>query len=210
MDMRIVRDITNFIFLEDELERADVIFIPGGSYPQLPERAAALWREGYAPWVVPSGRYSVKRGKFGGVKSGAEKYPKEYMTECGFYTDVLLSNGVDADGIIPEEEAQYTAQNARFSKSLLDARGIRPQKAILCCKGYHSRRCLMYYQFSFPDTEFIIAPVYVNVTKENWFRTDKGVEKVLGELTRLGTQFVPEWEELKNGFTGTSKEDRRD
>lgn len=205
MNMRIVRDITNFIFLEDEPERADVIFIPGGSYPQLPERAAALWREGYAPWVVPSGRYSIKLGRFGGVKYGAEKYPKEYRTECDFYTDVLRSNGVDAGCIISENEAQYTAQNAGFSKRLLDERGIRPQKAILCCKGYHSRRCLMYYQFSFPDTEFIIAPVYVNVTRENWFRTDKGVEKVLGELTRLGTQFVPEWEELKNGFAGTSK-----
>lgn len=207
MRTRIVQDITDFIFLEDRPEKADVIFIPGGSYPQLPEKAAALWRAGYAPWVVPSGRFSIKCGGFAGAKSQAEKYNKEYATECAFYTDVLQAGGVDAAQIIPEDQARYTAENARFSKRLLEARGIRPQKAILCCKGYHSRRCLMYYQFSFPDTEFFVVPVYMGVTRENWFRTDIGLEKVLGELTRLGTQFMPEWEELKNGLTGTSGTD---
>lgn len=205
MNMRIVQDITDFIFLEDEPEKADVIFIPGGSYPELPERAAALWREGYAPWVVPSGRFSIKCGKFGGAKSQTEKYDKKYATECAFYTDVLREGGVDAAHIIPEDAAQYTAENARLSKRLLDEKGIRPQKAILCCKGYHARRCLMYYQFCFPDTEFVIVPVNIHVTKENWFRTDLGLEKVLGELTRLGTQLMPEWEGLKDGLTGTSR-----
>ena len=88
-----IDDITNFVFLEDELERADVILIPGGSYPELPERAAQLWREGYAPYVVPSGRYSITLGKFAGVKSKPEQYAKPYTTECGFYTDVLLARG---------------------------------------------------------------------------------------------------------------------
>ncbi len=55
----------------------------------------------------------------------------------------------------------------------------------------------MYYQFSFPETEFMIAPVCVNVTRENWYLTVQGQEKVLGELTRLGTQFGPEWEDLR-------------
>ena len=36
MNRRIVNDITDFIFLEDRLEKADAIFIPGGSYPELP------------------------------------------------------------------------------------------------------------------------------------------------------------------------------
>ena len=67
MNRRIVNDITDFIFLEDRLEKADAIFIPGGSYPELPERAAELWKEGYAPYVVPSGRFSITRGEFAGV-----------------------------------------------------------------------------------------------------------------------------------------------
>lgn len=195
--MRIISDITDFIFLEDRLEKADAIFIPGGSYPELPERAAELWKEGYAPYVVPSGRYSIMRGEFAGVKSKAEKYRKAYVTECEFYTDVLQAGGVAHDCIFQETEAQFTAENARFTRKLLDAKGLRPGKAIICCKGFHSRRCLMYYQFSFPDTKFMIAPVYVNVTRENWYQTAAGQEKVLGELTRLGTQFGPELKGLE-------------
>ena len=75
MDMRIINDITDFIFLEDiparqgtengdsaegadfgeglpSKTKADVIFIPGGSYAELPERAAQLWKAGYAPYVL--------------------------------------------------------------------------------------------------------------------------------------------------------------
>lgn len=197
-DKRIIDELTNFIFIEDRLEKADAIFIPGGSYAELPERGAQLWKEGYAPYVVPSGKYSVVCGKFSGAKSKAERYRKDYITECEFYTDVLLSNGVAADSIFQEDEAGFTAENAWFTKKLLDAKGFHPQKAIICCKGFHSRRCLMYYQFTFPDTQFMIAPVYVNhLTKENWYLTDDGQKKVLGELTRLGTQFAPEWEKLK-------------
>lgn len=206
MNRRIVNDITDFIFVEDQLEKADAIFIPGGSYPELPERAAELWKEGYAPYVVPSGRYSITKGEFAGVKSKAEKYGKAYATECGFYTDVLRTNGVDSSCIFQEEEAQFTAENARFTRRLLEAKGLHPRKAILCCKGFHSRRCLMYYQFSFPDTEFMIAPVCVNVTRENWHLTALGQEKVLGELTRLGTQFGPEWESLRRGNAATAPE----
>ena len=191
--MRILKEISDFIFAEDVLEKADVIFIPGGSYPELPERAASLWREGYAPYLVPSGKFSVTCGKFMGVKSMADIYGNDYATECELYRDVLLRRGVDQSSILEEDRAEYTAQNARFSRVLLDEKGIRPQKAILCCKAYHARRSLMYYQLSFPDTQFMVAPVAVGgLTRENWYRTEAGFKKVLGELTRLGPQFMPE------------------
>ncbi len=194
MNMRIVNEITDFIFAEDRLEKADVIFVPGGSYPELPERAAQLWKEGYAPYVVPSGRFSVTCGRFMGLKSKAEVYGKDYTTECEFYADVLRRCGVDEDSILREDRAEYTAQNARFSRAILEGRGICPRKAILCCKAYHARRSLMYYQLSFPDTQFIVAPVAVGgLTKNSWHETERGLEKVLGELTRLGTQFTPEY-----------------
>ncbi len=134
MNRRIVNDITDFIFLEDRLEKADAIFIPGGSYPELPERAAELWKEGYAPYVVPSGRFSITRGEFAGVKSKAEKYGKKYATECEFYTDVLQIKGVAPDCILQEAEAQFTAENARFTRKLLDAKGLCPGKAIISAK----------------------------------------------------------------------------
>jgi len=200
MNMRIIKEISDFIFIEDSLTCADAILIPGGSFPELPERAAELWHEGYAPLIVPSGMYSVKLGRFAGVKSKADRYRGTYITECDFYSDVLLQNGVKSDAIICEDRSGCTAENARFTRRMLDERGISLQKAIICCKGFHARRCLMFYQFSFPETEFMIAPVLntpgMEITKDNWYLSAYGRKRVLGELERLGTQFSSSFEVL--------------
>ena len=200
MNMRIVEDISNYIFVEDELKKADVIMIPGGAYPELPELAAKLWKEGYADYIVPSGAYAITEGKFAGVKSKSEIYTGEYETECDFYCDVLKRAGVSEDVIIREDKSQFTAQNAWFSKDILAEKGLMPKKAIICCKAFHARRCLMYYQFTFPETEFIMVPAKDThggeITKENWYLSESGAARVLGELNRIGTQFMPEFTEL--------------
>jgi hypothetical protein len=66
MDNRIITDITNYIFVSDKPQKADIILLPGGSFPELPERAAELYHYGYAPPLLPSGGVSVKSEKFNG------------------------------------------------------------------------------------------------------------------------------------------------
>lgn len=204
MNMRVVKEISDFIFIEDELEKADAIMIPGGAYPELPELAAKLWKAGYADYIVPSGAYAITEGKFAGVKSKSDVYGGEYETECAFYCDVLKKHGVPEQAIIPEDKSQFTAQNAWFSKTLLEERSIVLKKAIVCCKAFHARRCLMYYQFTFPETEFLIAPAANThegkITRDNWYKSEIGVEKVLGELNRMGTQFLPEFTQLRKQY----------
>lgn len=47
--MKTINDITNFILLDNNPEKADIIFIPGGSYAELAEKSAELWNNKYAP-----------------------------------------------------------------------------------------------------------------------------------------------------------------
>ena len=61
MRNRIISDISEYIFVADEIQKVDAIFLPGGSFPEQPEYAAQLYREGYAKWIIPSGGLSVKR-----------------------------------------------------------------------------------------------------------------------------------------------------
>ena len=79
-----LENFTDFIFVEDEPEQADMIFVPGNGYPQMAERAAELWKGGYAPYILPSGKYSVVTGKFSGVLAKEEKYRGAYRTEWNF------------------------------------------------------------------------------------------------------------------------------
>jgi uncharacterized SAM-binding protein YcdF (DUF218 family) len=198
MNQRIIKDITDFVFIEDTLHNADIIFIPGGSHPELGEAAAKLWKQGYAPFVMPSGKVSIKTGKFGGVKARKDIYNLDYQTDCEFLTDVLIKNGVKKEAIYQEAESATTKENAYFSRKVADINGLQIKKAILCCKCFHARRALMCYQFAFPETEFIVHPVpyYMNevtISRDNWYLTPEGTTKVLGEMQRYGNQFNQEF-----------------
>ena len=198
MNRQIIDDITKFIFVENELEPADAVLIPGGSLAELPQEAARLWKAKMAPLVVPSGKFSIKTDSFHGARSQQDRYPGPFETEADFYTEVLVDCGVDGQAIIAEKRAMFTQQNALFSRELLAEHKIVLKKAILCCKAFHARRCLMYYQIFFPDTVFMIDPVArtqeYDISADNWYQSAIGREKVFGELSRIGTQFDMEFD----------------
>ena len=191
MNHRIIADITNFIFVSDEVGKADAIFLPGGSHPEQPEYAAKLYHQGYAKWLIPSGGISVKRDKWPGVRSKADIYNGNYQSDCEFFTDVFLKNGVPASAIIGEDKSGHTRDNAFLSRKAVDKRGVEIKTALIVCKAFHARRCLMLYQMAFPDVDIKVCPVHCyNITKDNWYQSEAGIDRVLGELARCGNQFV--------------------
>lgn len=185
-----LEEIKNFVFVEEEPEKADIIFVPGNGYPQMAERAAQLYKDGFAPYILPSGKYSIEKGKFSGVLAKKERYCMEYETEWEFLKDVLVKNGVPEEAILKENRATFTYENAKFSKEVTENAGITVRKAILCCKSCHARRALMYYQHVFPEAEILTVPVAADgISRQNWNQTEKGVEEVLGEVSRIIRQF---------------------
>lgn len=196
MNSRMITDISNFIFVSDEPEKVDAIFLPGGSFPEQPEYAAELYRQGYARWLVPSGGISVKRDKWPGVRSKADKYNGDYQSDCEFLTDVLLKNGVPASAIIGEDQSGHTRDNAFLSREVVDKSGVAIHTALIVCKAFHARRCLMLYQMAFPDVDIKVCPVHCyNITRDNWYESKTGIDRVLGELARCGNQFVGDIEQ---------------
>ncbi len=196
MNHRIIADITDFIFVSDEPEKVDAIFLPGGSFPEQPEYAAELYRKGYAKWLVPSGGVSVKRDKWPGVRSKADIYNGDYQSDCEFFTDVLLKNGVPVSAVIEENQSGHTRDNAFLSRKAVDERGVTIQTALIVCKAFHARRCLMLYQTAFPDVDIKVCPVHCyNITRDNWYESKAGIHRVLGELARCGNQFVGDIEQ---------------
>lgn len=179
-----------YIFAENEPQKADIIWIPGNGYPQNAERAAQLYRQGLAPYVLPSGRYSNLVGHFAGVQEHAQRYNGDYETEWEFLRDVLIQNGVKPEAILREDQATYTWENARNSRAVTDQLGITVRKAILCCRNVHARRSLMYYQKAYPQAEIFVCPSDIGgITKDNWYTTKEGIDAVNGELTRVLYQF---------------------
>ncbi|MCM1055516.1 MAG: YdcF family protein [Bacteroides sp.] len=193
---RIVDDITDFIFVSDDLVKSDIIFLPGGSHPAVPEYGARLYKCGYAPLLMPSGGLSVKFDRWQGVKEKADIYSGDYHTDCEFFTDVLLKNGVPKSAIIEENKSGHTRDNAFLSRKTADEAGLNIKSGIIVCKSFHARRCLMLYQLAFPDAKLAVCPIDVfNITKDNWFTFEQGTDRVLGELARCGGQFAEDIKE---------------
>ena len=185
-----IRAVTEFIFVQDAPEKADVILIPGSRKTEHAIRAAELYRAGYAPYVLPSGRYSTVKGCFGEIPERYRaEYPGRYETEWDFLRAVLMKHGVPEKAILREDQATYTWENALRSREVLASAGLKAETAILCCHAFHARRALLYYQAAMPDTRFIVCPTATpGYTREDWHLTPKGRDRVLGEVARLGSQ----------------------
>ena len=185
-----IEDITKFIFIKDEPEKADIIFIPGSSNWVLAETAARLYKEGKAEKIMPSGMYFYQFGRFMNERVTDERYKGIYETEAEFLASVLIKNGVPEENVIKEERATNTYENAIYSKELLREMKFRIKSAIICPQAFHARRALMTYSHLFPDTKLYVVPTNTqNITSGNWYNTERGRQVVLGELRKCGEYF---------------------
>lgn len=182
--------ISDFMFFETDLEQSDIILIPGASHPQLMERAATLYHNRIAQFILPSGGTT----------------PHVETTEWEFLKNVGVALGVPSESLLKEDKATNTFENARFSLEVLQQQGIHPRRAVLVCKNYHARRALLTYQFVFPrETVFYVSPVIdkTGTSKDNWFKDEEKIKYVMNELEKVGKYFRPAIHELgSNSFLG--------
>ena len=178
--------ISDFIFVWDEVRACDIILVPGGTWPELMERAAELYFRGIAPIILTSGRYNNKL--------------LMYESEGEFLKSVGIALGVPQEAILVEDKAANTFENAKFSLKLLKDKNIKVKSVLLVCKAYHSRRALLTYQTIFPkDIEFYISTVTneKDIRKDNWFLDDDKIKIVMGEVVKIGTYFEEEVVKLR-------------
>lgn len=175
--MGVVARITEWLFIEQLPQYADVIFIAGSPFAQPAQRAAALYLQGYAPFVLPSGNRWLFHGADG-------------LSECQAMRDVLVAAGVPGEAILREDRARHTVDNARLSAQACRERGIAMRTAILCCQAYHARRCLQDYSREFPGVRIVVCPAVTrNIAADNWFRSFTGICKVATELLKCTKLF---------------------
>lgn len=97
-----------------------------------------MWKEGYARYVLPSGKYNLKVGYFPGAKSKKDIYPGEFETEWDFLKHVLLKCGVDESVILKENETAEggTYGNAFNSRKVTDSLGLEIKKQLFAANYF--------------------------------------------------------------------------
>ena len=187
VNKRSLKEIGQFIFVQDGLEKADIIIVPGAPEPELAIAAARLWKSRYAPFILVTGKYSYRKASFAQEATELEEIDLP-DTEAEYLARVLKREGVDESRIIMEKMSTNTFENARYSAAMLKGNDL--EKIIICCQAFHARRALTYYQQQFPDVTFLVCPVVTRgISADSWFLSKEKTDVVLGELERCGEQF---------------------
>ena len=112
-------------------ERASLIMALGSNDPRVADRAADLYLEGRAPFLLFSGGVgALTEGQYGG------------LSEAAYFAQLAIARGVPASAILVEGASTNTGENIRFSRALLEQRGVKLEHLILVQKPFMERRTL--------------------------------------------------------------------
>ncbi|KAI9163863.1 hypothetical protein HJFPF1_05491 [Paramyrothecium foliicola] len=120
---------------------ADAIFCLCSLDTRVAERAAQLWLDGLAPYLIYS-------GDSGQLTAGLFSKP-----EAEHFADIARAMGVPDDRLIVEPKATNTGENVRFTHALLGRRQLRLSSFILVQKPYMERRTFATFSKQWPDSE---------------------------------------------------------
>lgn len=154
----------NSLYDEDALEKADIIMAFGCADPAVAQRAAQLYLDGWAPWLLFSG----------GLGKGTEG--RLTTSEAEQYASIAAPMGVPVERMILETRSTNTGENLRFSHQLLLEKGIQVKTAIVVHQPNMGRRIRATLAKQWPDSNvrFLIAP------------GDRSLEKYLERLAACG------------------------
>jgi uncharacterized SAM-binding protein YcdF (DUF218 family) len=138
-------------------------------------RAADLWLEGWAPYIVFS-------GGLGNLTSDMWTEP-----EADQFARIARAAGVPPEKIFIENKSTNTGENVLFTKKLLAEHGLDPHKLIVVQKPYMERRTFATVKKNWPEKTLIITSPQFSF--EAYPTEEITIEKVIhimvGDLQRI-------------------------
>ena len=193
------KKIWDYHHMNQILEKADCILALGSNDIRVAERAAELFLEGWAPFIVFSGG----RGRL---------TPDIWKsTEADEFAKRAIEIGVPQDKILIENISTNTGENIQFTKKILSEHNINPKKIILVQKPYMERRAYATFKKLWSEKDIIVTSPQISF--ENYpneqLPDDLIINIMVGDLQRIKIypekgfqipQQIPEdiWEAYEN------------
>lgn len=196
----------DYNFMQQKPEKADVILALGSNDIRVARRAAELWKEGFAPYILFSGNVGVlTKDRF--AKPEAEVFAEE-----------AIKMGVPEGVILIEKESTNTGENIVLSRKVLEECELNIKKILLVQKPYMLRRAYATFMKQWPGVDFVVTSF--NISFDDYpneeLPKDLVINILVGDTQRIKlypekgfqiTQDIPEdvweaYEELvKRGYT---------
>ena len=173
--------IWDYMHLNHQLRKADVIFVLGSRDTRVAEYAAQLYIEGWAPILLLSGS-----GDIHNHKPGREQFKDS--TEADVFAEIARQLGVPNDAIIIENKSQNTGENYQFAIKLLKERGIDPKTVIAVQKPYMERRTYATGKVWWLNINLIVTSPPISIEdypNESNSRDDHWINAMIGDLQRI-------------------------
>lgn len=170
-------NIYDYLSQSDEPEQADIIFVFGSKMLTRTEKAVQLYKEGFAPKIVLSGR-----GPF-------YELDKHEKPEAEILAGYALDKGVPKTALILEKESITIPDNVKRSLNLLERDGVPHKRIILVNSPFSQRRGWAHFsKMGESGTKLIRVnadSTLERYSRNGWYHDETGVKLVAKELFGL-------------------------
>jgi uncharacterized SAM-binding protein YcdF (DUF218 family) len=175
----LVERIWNYHRMSHTLRPADAILVLCSHDEIVARRGADLLLEGWAPLLIFSG--------------GAGAITKRLFAEpeADRFAAIAVGMGVPPAQILIENRSTNTGENVRFTRELLAARGLDPQRFILVQKPYMERRTYATFMQQWPGRDIIVTSPQIGLDEylgrysNGSLSVDEVIGIMVGDLQRI-------------------------
>lgn len=160
---------------EESRGPVDIVLVMGSQDLNVPVTAARAFRERSAQWLVCSGGF------------GKDTAALFHEPEAVLFARRCVELGAPEDRVLVEDRAANSGENFRFSRALLEERGIFPKTGVIACKPYMARRAWATGAKQWPEVRWSVARPELSLMEY----IDQGndmkavLELMVGDLQRL-------------------------
>lgn len=180
--------IWDYLCLRQKPEKADCIVGFGNFNTDIAVRAAELYLQGYAPKVLFT-------GALGRNTQGLLPEP-----EAVRFAQVAMECGVPEEDILLEDGSTNTAENIRFSRRLLEEKGLPHGKILGVHQPFMERRICAAMGVYWPETDFSVTspqvtiPQYLQRAREQGISEEASVCVIVGDFQRMELYAQKGWQ----------------
>lgn len=179
---QLAQKIWDYHHMNHVLKRADLIMVLGSNDTRVAEYGTQLFLDGWAPCILFSGDGSRHKDDLLATdwnEPEAERFAK-----------VARGRGIPEGAILVENKSQNTGENVRFSKALLEEKGLHPKTIIVVQKPYMERRSYATFKAQWPEPEIIVSSP--NLSFEEYVNggdipKEAHINIMIGDLERIKT-----------------------
>ncbi|MES1219812.1 MAG: YdcF family protein [Bacteroidota bacterium] len=177
--LTLAKQLWDYHHMNHKLVKSDCILALGSHDLRVADRAAELYKEGWAPLVIMSG--------------GLGNFTQDLWTEseADKFATIAIKKGVPADVILIENKSTNTGENILFTQQLLKQKGLDPQNFIVVQKPYMERRSYATFKKHWPDKNLLVTSPQISFddypTEE--IPLERVINIMIGDLQRI--KFYP-------------------